>query len=99
MRWPVVVAEENDEISGFMGTENRDDAVVGGPIIAGSGSVALRIILFYESILVNLGVRVYIFSVAKKAAMWVRAIMKTQRAEIMSSNGDTIWFRRQLHGL
>lgn len=98
MRWPVVVAENEGKISGFMGTENRDDAIVGGPIIAGAGITALRIINFYESVLTGLGIKVYVFSVKRSFTQWIMAIIKTNRASVLDVNDERVWFRRELNG-
>lgn len=94
---PTVVAEsKNGEIKGIMGTVDRQDAVVGGPIIAKSGVIALRLILFYETVLKSLGVKIYLFSVSAKEVKWIHAILKTGRAEIINQVDDAVWFRRAL---
>lgn len=66
--WPTVVAEENGEVVGFVGTYPREDALVAGPlVIKGSKRpwVFLRLAEAYEVILRTAGVKLYFHTIDK----------------------------------
>jgi hypothetical protein len=64
--WPVVVAEENGKVIGFLATYPTDDALIAGPLVIEGGKrpfVFMRLVDAYENLMRMAGVSVYCFRV------------------------------------
>jgi len=97
MAWPAIIAENDEgEVKGIMATEDREDAVVAGPIMATSGKIAMSMINRYENVLRNLNITTYLFSIERKLNKWIKAVAKDGRAKMIDQTETHMWFRRSL---
>ncbi len=98
--FPVVVAVRNDKVIGFLSTQNRDDAVVAGPLeinLKIKAFVCIGLIEAYDNLMRNLGIKVYWFHVDKKVApAWLQQVQATGLYTKIGEDGELLWFERRL---
>jgi hypothetical protein len=98
--FPVVVAVRNDKVIGFLSTQNRDDAVVAGPLeinLKIKAFVCIALIEAYDNLMRNLGIKVYWFHVDKKVApAWLQQVQATGLYTKIGEDGELLWFERRL---
>lgn len=95
--WPVVVAFRDEEVVGVMGTQDRDDAVVAGPLNADHVAIAFRMAELYENFMTGIGVSSYMFYVEQSNEEWLNAVRKWPVFEEVGKDGEYIWFHRRMH--
>ena len=99
MGWPVVVAKRKNKIVGFLGTQDREDMVVAGPVevkLKIKAFVLKNLIEIYDALLKKLGMKEYLFSVDKKQEKWIAQIEILTIYEKVSETDDYVWFKRIL---
>jgi hypothetical protein len=100
MGWPVVVAERKGKIIGFLGTQDRKEMVVAGPLevaIKNKGFVVMRLIEAYDNLMRSLGMKEYWFSVdAKNNVKWEGQVKDSGFCAKIEDIGDESWYKRQL---
>lgn len=96
--WPVVVAEENGKVIGFLATYPTDEALIAGPlVIEGSNRpfVFIRLVDAYENLLRAAGVSVYTFRVAKSNVNQI-ARVESVGLERIGETETQIIYKREL---
>ena len=100
MGWPVVVAERKGKIIGFLGTQDRKEMVVAGPLevaIKNKGFVVMRLIEAYDNLMRSLGMKEYWFSVdAKNNVKWESQVKDSGFCAKIEDVGEESWYKRQL---
>lgn len=99
LAYPTIYAVRNGKIEGMIGTHDRKDMIVCGPIYIKSkglikAPLELRLVDAYESLLINLGVKVYVFYVKKtdrRRINMLREVGLTPRWE----NEESVWYIRR----
>jgi hypothetical protein len=98
--WPVVIAEREDKIIGFMGTQDRKDMIVAGPLeisLKIKGFVAMRLIEAYDKLMRSFGVKEYLFSIdSKDNAKWLKQVHDTGFCTKMDDVEGESWYKREL---
>jgi hypothetical protein len=98
--WPVVIAEREDKIIGFFGTQDRKDVIVAGPMgisIKIKGFVAMRLVEAYDNLMRSFGVKEYLFSIdSKNNAKWLKQVHDTGFCTKMDDVEDESWYKREL---
>ena len=105
MGWPTIMAYDSEgKFLGFMSTEKRKDAVVGGPlaIVKGKGLPTLfKIVSAYEAVLINCGIKFYWFHVLHSNSHWKTLLDKfIARYGGMTRLGEDeigTWYSREMY--
>lgn len=87
---PIVVAETDGNLVGYLATKDRDDFIEAGPFEVKSPHVGYKIVKFYETVLKKIGVDRYFLNVDSDNEAWCSTINRT--CEHVSDN----WYRRSL---
>ena len=99
-RFPTVIAERDGEIIGYLGTHDRDDCILAGPMEVrlenerAKGLVALRLIEAYETVLLHAGIEFYFYGVHN--GPWRDATERSPRTMLVYEDGDLGVFKREL---
>ncbi len=98
--WPVVVAVDDGKIVGYLATQDRDDAVVAGPIFMKpehQGIPTLRMIEAYENLLSCLKIQKYLFFVDKEETpTWLDIVKRSGAYRMIDDTTHNVWFERTL---
>lgn len=100
-RFPTVVAERDGEIIGYLGTHDRHDVILAGPMDIcleserAKGVIASRLIQAYETVLLLAGVDFYFYTV--RNGKWREATERSPRTTFCSETPDGVClFKREL---
>jgi len=97
--WPVVVAEEDGRVIGFLGTYPQEDVLMAGPlVIEGSKRmfVFLRLAEAYENVLRAAGVTQYLFTVEKSNEKHLKRIEGFEGVTKVRETDDRVSFVRKI---
>lgn len=95
--WPVIVAERKGKIVGFLGTQDRDDAVVAGPLeikLKVKAFVLFKLIETYDLFMKAIGIKEYLFDVDKSESGWISQINDSGFCVPMSEMDNHVWYKR-----
>lgn len=99
-RFPTVIARRNGVPIGCVGTQDRNDMVVCGPLVIKGGNkpiVAMRLLEAYDLLMQLHGIKLYYFSVAAdRTDAFSRKKLEGIGMEYWETVGDYIWFKRRL---
>lgn len=96
--WPVVVAERDGEVIGFLGTKKSDETFEAGPLVIDGGSnpfLFIRLVEAYENALRICRIRAYWFSVARSNLKQV-ARVKALGMNPVHETPEAFVFKREL---
>lgn len=96
--WPVVVCERKGKIVGFLGTQDRPDMVVAGPLEIKAKVKAFilkSLVETYEEFMKIFKIKEYLFTVSKSQSKWV-AQMDKLGFKPFSETGEYFWYKRSL---
>lgn len=99
-RFPTIVAERDGEIIGYLGTHDRNDCIMAGPMEVrlenerAKGAIALRLIEAYEIVLLHAGVEFYFYGVQN--GPWRDATERSPRTELIHEQEGIGVFKRYL---
>jgi hypothetical protein len=101
--WPTVVAVRGNKLLGFLSTQERDEAVVAGPLMVNcrkgksKAFVCLRLVEAYDNLMRAMGIRKYLFHVAKdETPAWVRQVDEAGIYAIINETDAHLWYERDL---
>lgn len=96
--FPTLMAFQGGRIVGCMVTQDRDDAVVCGPLIGESGIISVRLCELYESLLKRLGVKEYLFYVDDPDTSRVLYAMRRKEVEFteLGPHDGRYWCKRRI---
>ena len=98
LRWPVVVAERDNRVVGFLGTWDTPDAIIAGPaVIAGGRNVLMmmRLAEAYENVLRLARISSYLITVERGNSAQVERVQRVGYKRI-GEDADHVWFKREL---
>lgn len=100
LMFPTLIAYRGEDFVGSLGTRNRDDMVIAGPLyiaenIPHKGHLASRLIDAYDRVMVRLGIVSYFFHVAAQNQAMMRSVERLQFARV-DDDDEGIWYRREL---
>ena len=96
--FPTILAERREAFVGVLGTNDRDDAVVAGPLAAKSPFVAKGLIEKYDEMLRQMGVKSYLFWVwTDDPKTWRSSIEKLPDLyRPLGEQDGALWYERDL---
>lgn len=98
LSWPVVVAERNDKLIGFLGTWDTANAIIAGPTVIDGGRnmvVYLRLAEAYDNVMRLARISSYVFTVAKSNSAHVERVKRVGIKQI-GEDAEQVWFKREL---
>lgn len=99
--WPVIMAENDGIIVGVLGTQNREDCIVAGPLSVDSdnnGPVMIKLIETYDKYLKKVGIETYMFFVDYDNNDWINQVERSGTVIMIEDMGSHKWYRRDLNG-
>jgi len=98
--WPNVIAMRGNELLGFILTQDRDEAVIVGPLWFSDGLkqkafVALRLFEVYERIMGHIGICKYLFYIDNDDS-WINLMLKLPGFAIIEKQAKQTWFERRI---
>ena len=99
--WLNMVAMRGNTLLGFILTQDRDEAVIAGPLWLSDGLehktfVALRLFEAYERVMAGVGIKKYLFYIDNEFPDWIDLVMKLPGFAILQKDTKRIWFERRL---
>lgn len=97
--FPTIIAYIDDEMRGVLGTIPSKDAIIAGPLLIKDKSLRratleMKLVDAYESLLINMGVEAYIFSVDKSNVGRVN-MLKEIGLTPYAKEDDLYWYLRR----
>lgn len=99
--WPNVMALRDNTLLGFIMTQDRDEAVIAGPLWLSDGLeqkafVAMRLFEVYERIMALAGMQSFMFYVDHEFSDYVKLVKKLPGFAILSQDDERVWFKRRI---
>lgn len=100
LAWPTIMALEEDELVGILGTFSDDAAIVAGPLVTKSdrhrGIMALRMVEVYDTVLRNAGISTYTAYAPRENQRFLTLMERVPGFECIAENADGKLFARRL---
>lgn len=99
--WPNVVAMRDKELLGFILTQDRDEAVIAGPLWLSDGLkqkafVAMRLFEAYERIMALAGMQSFMFYIDHESDHFIKLLKNLPGFAILSEDDERVWFKRRI---
>lgn len=97
---PTILAIEDDEVVGIMGTEQDEQMIRVGVFMTKSDRprvfTALRMVEVYDNVMRNMGISTYVALIVREDARMQRMLDRVGGFEVIGENADGILYARRL---
>lgn len=99
LAFPTLMALVNGKVEGVLGTHKSTQAIIAGPLLIKDkgirrATLELKLVDAYESLLINLGVKAYIFSVDRKDVKRI-SMLREIDLKPYTSDREKHWYMRR----
>lgn len=99
LTFPTIIAYVDEKIEGILGTMPSKNAIIAGPLLIKDKSLRratleMKLVDAYESLLINMGIEAYVFSVDKSNVGRVK-MLKEIGLTPYTKDEDSYWYLRR----
>jgi len=102
LSFPTILAVEEDEVVGVLGTNIEQDYILAGPLVLKKDKkrsfTILRLVELYDFTMREAGIRSYLFSTALENEKWLEYVERLGGLKPYSYKNGQAWFIRNLKG-
>ena len=94
--YPTVIEERGGKIVGVLSTKSRGEMFVAGSFCCSSIFSGIKLGELYEKVLLDMGIKRYVFFIDKKDTKWINSIERFFGIKPFSSDEDSYWYLREV---
>lgn len=96
LSFPTIMALEDDEVVGCLGTDTQQSMIIAGPLVLKSDKkrtfTIIRLVEAYEACMRHMGIKSFIFSAELKNEKWLTYIDEVLGFEPYYKDNERAWF-------
>jgi hypothetical protein len=103
IKFPTIMAMDDEKLVGFIATQDRSDMVVAGPMVMRSDKrrvfTAKRLVILYQQVMMRLGMQKVVFQADEGDSILIEGIRRYfPEVQPYAKNGGTLFYNWTLGG-